>query len=143
MCIRDRLKIDHAVEFIDWIDRKDLDQYFINASAFLFPSHEGAGMVVPEALSFGIPVICLDNIGPGESVDQHCGLKVSNKKYGKTIRELSIHLNALHNMPRFKYSLSVGAENRFYDYFTWKRKGKVISKIYKKLLPQEQKQLLC
>ena len=79
----------------------------------------------------------------GESVDQHCGLKVSNKKYGKTIRELSIHLNALHNMPRFKYSLSVGAENRFYDYFTWKRKGKVISKTYKKLLPKEQKQLLC
>ena len=46
---------------------------FQNGVAFLFPSHEGAGMVVTEALSFGLPVICLDNAGPGELIDSSSG----------------------------------------------------------------------
>ena len=46
-------KIEKNVTFIEWIDRKDLLEMYKDASVFLFPSHEGAGMVVAEALSFG------------------------------------------------------------------------------------------
>ncbi len=128
------LSIAHAVTFIDWIDRKDLDQYFANASAFLFPSHEGAGMVVPEALSFGVPTICLDNIGPGESIDTSCGIAIKTESRRDAIEQLTNALTLLLNDDNIKKSLSKGATTRFDKVFTWDRKGEVISKIYETLL---------
>ena len=42
-----------------------------SSSALLFPSfHDSAGFVVSEALTLGLPVICLDHAGPGEIVSQ-------------------------------------------------------------------------
>ena len=48
-----------------------------SADVFLFPSFEGAGMVVVEAMARGCPVVCLDVGGPGEMVDETRGLRVS------------------------------------------------------------------
>ena len=47
------------------------------AHVFLFPSFEGAGMVVPEAMAAGNPVVCLDFGGPGEMVGKDRGVRVS------------------------------------------------------------------
>ena len=41
------LEIWQSVEFIEWMNREDLKNVYADASVFLFPSHEGAGMVVP------------------------------------------------------------------------------------------------
>ncbi|MEZ6016187.1 MAG: glycosyltransferase [Planctomycetota bacterium] len=38
------------------------------ADVFLFPSFEGGGMVVPEAMAAGVPVVTLAHGGPGEMV---------------------------------------------------------------------------
>jgi glycosyltransferase involved in cell wall biosynthesis len=46
------------------------------AHVFLFPSFEGAGMVVPEAMAAGNPVVCLDFGGPGEMVGEQRGVRV-------------------------------------------------------------------
>lgn len=48
--------VESAVEFVSWMSRSALDTYFSSCSVFLFPSHEGAGMVVPEALFFGMGI---------------------------------------------------------------------------------------
>jgi glycosyltransferase involved in cell wall biosynthesis len=63
------LMLDDAVEFIEWIGRNELKELYRSSHLFLFPSHEGAGMVVAEALSYGMPVLCFENYGPGEVVD--------------------------------------------------------------------------
>lgn len=128
------LNIDHAVTFIDWIDRKDLDQYFANASAFLFPSHEGAGMVVPEALSFGVPTICLDNIGPGESINSSCGFAIKTESRREAIIKLGDALSLLIKDTELQTKLSAGATERFETMFTWDRKGKLISNLYQSML---------
>lgn len=133
-----KLKVDHAVTFIDWIDRKDLDQYFANASAFLFPSHEGAGMVVPEALSFGVPTICLDNIGPGESIDASCGIAINTESRQEAIEQLSEALTTLVSHPDQQASLSNGATKRFQKVFTWERKGDEITRAYQFVLQRKE-----
>lgn len=88
-------EIEDFVEVISWIDRKDLMKLYRKSSVFLFPSHEGAGMVVPEALSFGLPVICLDNIGPGKLISSKGGIAIPQLDYDQTIEKLSITIFTL------------------------------------------------
>lgn len=66
------------VEFVDHIPQRELFERFRQADCFLFPSlHDSGGTVVLEALSFGLPVICLDLCGPAEFVDEECGVVVA------------------------------------------------------------------
>jgi glycosyltransferase involved in cell wall biosynthesis len=57
--------IDANIKIIPWMRPDKLKIYYETATAFVFPSlHDSSGNVVLEALSFGLPVICLDCGGP-------------------------------------------------------------------------------
>lgn len=57
--------IKENIEIIQWINQEELKQYYSSSKALVFPSlHDSSGNVVLEALSFGLPVICLDCGGP-------------------------------------------------------------------------------
>lgn len=65
------------VEFIGSVPHRRLIGSFSGYTALVFPSlHDSGGMVVLEALSQGLPVICLDLGGPGVMVDDSCGFVV-------------------------------------------------------------------
>ncbi|MCH2214891.1 MAG: glycosyltransferase [Flavobacteriales bacterium] len=117
------------MEWIEWVDRSKMDDLYRSADVFLFPSHEGAGMVVPEALSFKLPVVCLDNFGPGELVGS-AGLKVPYGSYDKVVNELSSHLHKLYTSNVLYEELSNKAINRYRSNFRWEAKGNVIKRAY-------------
>lgn len=125
--------VSNHVTFISWIDRADVMELFRKASAFIFPSHEGAGMVVPEALSFGVPVIALDNEGPGEFITPDCGITVPKGDYETTVRELAGGIESLYRNPVFLQSMRKAARQRFVDYFHWDRRGDQLKSIYANL----------
>ena len=67
------------------------------AHVFLFPSFEGAGMVVPEAMSAGAAVLCLDYGGPGEMCARGRGIAIPlESSMRETASELSLQLRRLH-----------------------------------------------
>jgi len=123
-----------SVKFIPWMERDQLMNIFRTSSAFLFPSHEGAGMVVAEALSFGVPVICLDNAGPGELIDSQSGISVTNFSREQTIRELSEAIRTLFEDTRHLAALKAGARERFEKHFHWDVRGNQLQSIYSQLL---------
>jgi len=125
--------VDKQIRFINWIDRKDLMELLKDTSIFVFPSHEGAGMIVAEALSFGVPVICLDNCGPGEFIDQDCGISVPEQDYFGTVKALSEGIYELYNNPQKLKQMSASARHRFKDYFDWNRRGETLNAIYRNL----------
>jgi len=54
-----------AIKWIKWIPQNELKEYYKNSDVFIFPSlHDSSGNVVLEALSFGLPVVCLNIGGP-------------------------------------------------------------------------------
>ena len=122
--------IEPYVQFISWIERDVLMQMFKTSSVFLFPSHEGAGMVVAEALSFGLPVICLDNEGPGEFIDETCGIKVKKGNYNNTTDELAHALKKLFTHSSTQDAMRLGARKRFENIFHWDRRGELLRNIY-------------
>jgi glycosyltransferase involved in cell wall biosynthesis len=125
--------IQNNVEIIEWIHREELMNQYKKASVFLFPSHEGAGMVVAEALSFGLPVVCLKNEGPGEFVSDKCGFTVKHQDYKQTISKLAKSVVILFKDERILLKMSQNARDHYMKNFTWNSKGNQLNEIYKKL----------
>lgn len=74
------LEIDGAVRWIPWVEKEKLGAIYTSHDAFLFPSlHETLGNVIIEALSFSLPVVCLDLGGPGKIVNDQCGRVVGTQ----------------------------------------------------------------
>lgn len=126
-------QVQEYVEIIEWIDRIALMKKYEEASVFLFPSHEGAGMVVPEALSFGLPVVCLDNEGPGEFIHSKCGFAIPKSDYETTLLGLK---NALHDLfvdRDLLLDMSKEARKLYLEKFTWDSRGEKLQQIYNQL----------
>ncbi len=128
------LKIEDGVAWIEWIQQQDLWKIYQRSALFCFPSHEGAGMVVPEALAAGLPILCLDNSGPGEFINDSCGRKVPYGTYEETVLALSEQLNLLYAKKHLRQELSDGARRRHAEAFTWEHKGEILREIYAQIL---------
>jgi len=129
------LELGNAVQFIEWLHRSDFKKLYSQSKVFLFPSHEGAGMVIAESLSFGIPVICFKNEGPGEFIDSSCGITVPYGRYDNSITQFAAALNLLYK-DKIRYKeLSQGAINTFNEKFDWNLRGERLRDVYASLMP--------
>lgn len=73
-----RLQLDEVVHWAGWIPQALLGDFYRNTDLLLFPSlRDSGGMVVLEALAYGVPVVCTDLGGPGLIVDRSCGRVVA------------------------------------------------------------------
>lgn len=71
------LGIGDAVVWIPWLPRRELLASYTRFDMLLFPSlHDSSGNVVLEAISYGLPVVCLDLGGPAQIVNASCGIVV-------------------------------------------------------------------
>ncbi|RYF71213.1 MAG: glycosyltransferase family 1 protein [Cytophagaceae bacterium] len=126
--------IGHCTEIINWLPKHEVAACYESASVFLFPSHEGAGMVVAEAMSYGLPVLCWDNEGPGRFVHPDSKLRVVCQvlKVGET--QLARRLDALFSSASFYQHESQLAQQRFKTNFNWSVRGEQLRKIYTAVL---------
>jgi len=61
-----RLGLQDEVSLLGALPREEVLRRMCQASVLVFPSfHDSAGFVVSEALSMGVPVVCLNHGGPG------------------------------------------------------------------------------
>lgn len=127
-------ELSGAVEIVPWVEKEELSTHYYSASVFLFPSHEGAGMVVAEALAHQLPVICLDNEGPGEFIDEHCGYGVKKDDLSLVPQAIANHLFEMYSKPHKWRKLSHGAYSRFEELFDWRVKGLRVKAIYEEIL---------
>lgn len=82
-----QLELTDHITFLEQIPQADLLARYAQADVFLFPSlHDSGGTVVLEALSRGVPVVCLDLGGPAEFVTPECGTVVSTQ--GRSVEQV-------------------------------------------------------
>ncbi|MGD1845809.1 MAG: glycosyltransferase family 4 protein [Salibacteraceae bacterium] len=118
------------VEFVPWMERSELTQRYTNAAVFLFPSHEGAGMVVAEALSYRLPVVCFNNPGPGELTNSQCAFQIPYGNYSTSVKSFAEALLNLHQNPYLRRKMGTHARERFEERFNWTAKGRHLQRIY-------------
>jgi len=128
--IIEKEKITEAVEIVKWVKKEEMESIYKQASVFCFGSHEGAGMVVPEALSYGLPIVCFDNYGPGELCNDSCSIRIPYGNYCQSINGFSKALSKLYYDKASYQRYALNASTFASDNFNWSRKAKIILGAY-------------
>ena len=90
-------------------------------------------MVVPEALSFGLPVLTIDNCGPGRFVEADYGIVAEACTYDGTVSSLAEGLACIHSNQKKYAAMRVAARKAFEEHFAWDRRGEALHTIYSNL----------
>jgi glycosyltransferase involved in cell wall biosynthesis len=128
--VADRMGVSHAIDWRAWLPRDKVLLLYREHTAFLFPSlHDSGGTVVMEALSQGLPVICLDCGGPGAMLRPSCGfsIDVNDRSRVEVVNGLAAAMLKLIAQPDLRADMSAQALKAAHEN-TW---GNVVSRAYK------------
>ena len=121
--IADECGVANCVEWLPWMPHKDIASEYRNKVAFVFPSlHDSGGLVVLEALTAGLPVICLNLGGPGAIVNSSCGVIIdaTDTQEETVLKLLAEAMVTLAQKPHIREALAANSLSRALS-FTWER----------------------
>jgi glycosyltransferase involved in cell wall biosynthesis len=130
--------LEKVVEIIDWVAKSDMEKIYLKASIFAFASHEGAGMVVPEALSYGLPVVCFNNEGPGELCSNTNAIKVKVSDYQRSSRDFTAAYLDLYTNESKRRLMSADANAYAKSRFSWSVKADQINNAYDSIVSESE-----
>ena len=113
------LGIDSNIVWVPWISREKVMDIYADHDIFIFPSHrDSGGIVILEALSQGIPVICLNVGGPGSIVDETCGFSLDPKNlcFNDIVKQIASLILTYASSQQLQDILSKGALLRAKEY---------------------------
>lgn len=113
------LRIADKIDFIAWLPQPRLFELYESHDLFVFPSlHDSGGTVVVEALSRGLPVMCLDLGGPRQIVTPESGIVVgtAGRNTTQVAAAMADEMQRLFVAPARLSALSAGAIARAEDY---------------------------
>jgi glycosyltransferase involved in cell wall biosynthesis len=128
------LGVDHAIEWRSWLTQREVMQVYPQHDVFLFPSlHDSSGNAVLEALSFGLPVVCLNLGGPGVLVDDSSGFRVSGPDEQSVVSGLGRAMISLAEDDSLRRQMSISAFARANEHFSWSKQTERMCGIYTSL----------
>jgi glycosyltransferase involved in cell wall biosynthesis len=127
----DELGLREQVRFHGYLPRTEIDDYYRAADVFVFPSYrEAGGNVAFEAMTFGLPLVVSDRGGPGNVVDDSCGIRVPPRNPDQFATELSRAIAKLVDDPDCRARLGAGARARVARIALWDRKIDWLDELY-------------
>ena len=125
-----RTGVDSHCQWPGWIPHELSMQEYDSADVCVITSLRDVNPnVALEALSRGVPVVCLDHQGVGDIVTEDCGIKIPVTTPGEVITKLRDHLVELAGDRARLESLSRGALKRA-GQFLWSDNGEQMARIY-------------
>lgn len=135
--LTETLALATSIKFRGALTRSDVLKELSRADIFIFPSFEGGGMVVLEAMAAGLPVICLDYGGPDQMVTEECGIKVKPVTPEQTVSDLAKAILTLAQDLELRQQMGVAGRRRAQKVYNWDRKGELIQRIYNEVFADE------
>lgn len=116
-----QLHIEANVDWIPWLPHDQVMHVYAKNDVFLFPSlHDSSGNAVLEAMTNGLPVVCLKLGGPAAIVDSFSGIRVDAHDPTMAAQHLGSALSLLASKPLLRSFLARGAYARANNYFSWR-----------------------
>jgi len=105
------------------------------ADVFVFPSYrEAGGIVVTEAMSFGLPVIVCDNGGPANTVDEASGIKVPAIDPAQFASDLAEAIRLLAANPELRARMGACGRARIASTALWARRIQFVERLYESVV---------
>ena len=131
-----KLGVADLLVWTGWLPHDQAQARIRSADVMLFTSlKEATSTVVPEALTYGIPVICHDACGFGDMVTDTCGIKIPLTDPETSISGFAAAISLLAEERNRLAVLAEGALVRARE-LTWQNKAEVILAEYRHLLEQ-------
>jgi len=128
------LGVDRHCQWLGWLALEEAREHYRWADVFAFTSlRDTCGTVVLEALSNGVPIVCLDHQGAGDVVTPSCGVKIPVTDPATVIKGFRQALADLGMQPSRLDELSRGARERAREYL-WDRKGEKMAALYRSVI---------
>jgi glycosyltransferase involved in cell wall biosynthesis len=125
-----QLKIDSHCHWHGWLPRDQSLAVMRNSHVFAITSLKDlTSTVAVEAISQGLPVVCLDHCGFADLVTDKCGIKVYPGSAGQIISDLADALLKLYRNETLRLVLARGAIQRGMDY-SWSSKMSALESVY-------------
>ena len=122
--------MDKKVHFHGWLPRDIAMEVMKGAHLMLFSSlREGTPTVIVEALSLGLPVVCLDHSGMADMVNEQCGVKIPATSPREVVVKMARAIEQLAQDEDMRQKLAQGALQRARK-FAWEEKARVVNRIY-------------
>lgn len=125
------LGVVDMLEFCGHLPRDKVLHIMSQGDILLHPAfREGFSGAVLEGMSCGLPVVCLDWGGPGQIVDDECGIKVSvNQTWEKIVEGISDAIERLQD-PALRRLMSEAARERVRKYFSLETLISIVERVY-------------
>jgi len=119
---------------LEFIPQRRVWDIMLQSMVMLFPSVEGSGFVVLEAMALGLPVVCLEGTGPASFIGTSGGIACpSGPTYELVQRELERAVLSLLSDGALWHGLSAGARARARE-FTWEDFPKFLYNLYHEVI---------
>ncbi len=129
------LGLQDRVTLHGFVAREQVEASYAAADVFLFPSYrEPGGIVVAEAMSYGLPSIVCARGGPADTIDDRSGIRVAPDGEPAYERGLADALGRLVRDRELRLSLGDGARTRIEQIGLWVRKADALDRIYDEVL---------
>jgi glycosyltransferase involved in cell wall biosynthesis len=126
--------LDERVELMGSVSRSRVLELYEEYDVFFFPSmHDSGGFVVLEAMSEGLPVICLDRGGPALAVEEDCGIVVPAGNKSDTVSRLVSAVHRYMADPDLLEKHGKNAISRIHTDYSWSAQTRRMQKIYSDL----------
>lgn len=103
------LGIQEHIRWVNWVPREALPAIYEEHDVLLFPSmRDSGGMVVLEAMQYGLPTICLALGGPSVMVDNSCGFAICPDTEEMVVEKLAEAVSACAKNSERYAALSAG-----------------------------------
>jgi glycosyltransferase involved in cell wall biosynthesis len=129
-----RLAVDQHVFFRGSVSSHEVVQELARSHIYLFPSlREGGVWSLMEAMSVGLPVICIDASGMATITDDTCAVRVPPTSQEQIIEGLAAALVHLAGSPEEREKLGRNARRRIEQHFRWEHKGRFMRSLFAEL----------
>ena len=134
--IADKYKIQDACIWHGWLEKEKAISIMQQGHVFSITSiSDLTSTVTLEALSYGLPIICLDHCGFAHAVNESCGIKVPVDTPKRAALSIARELDKLYHNETYRRQLSEGAMKRAED-FSLEKKIKQLNEIYRQFHPE-------
>jgi len=134
--LANRLGIQKQIIWHGWVEKSKAFEVLSNGHVFCITSIKDlTSTVTLEALSYGLPTICLDHCGFSHVIDHSCGIKIPVTTIKDATSGFKNAIEKLYFDEGLRQNLSAGAIVRAQD-FSWEGKIEQLNTIYHNLLKE-------